>query len=311
MNKRVMVGAAAMVAGAMALRHVGLREDIDWELAEKPGSVIELDGYRVHYIDRGAGPAIVLIHGFGGQTYSFRNILPILERDHRVIAVDLKGYGYSERDAGAGLSHTDQVAMLKALLEKLGVTHAVFVGHSMGGVIVQRFAAAHPEMVDALVLAASGTGEERFNRRLPPAILLRPILPVLARLTAQRLLTASYYDKSVLTADVRAEYNRPAHLIGSMNGLLAIMHDAAQDVPIDVSRITMPVLLLHGADDRIVPLRASQRIRERLPQARLIVLDRAGHMLLEERPQEAARAILDFLRDTAPARRASAPAAAG
>ena len=309
MNKRTMLGGLAVAAaGLVALRKAGQREEIEWELAQKPGTVIEIDGYGVHYIDRGAGPAMVLVHGFGGQTYSFRRLMPLIEREHRVIAVDLKGFGYSERDAGAGLSHTDQVAMLKSLLAKLGVERATFVGHSMGGAIVQRFAATHPEMVDALVLVASATGEERFAR--PPLFLLRPILPILARIAASRLLMMAYYDPATLTDDVRAEYNRPARIKGSMAGLLALMGDAGRDEPIDASRIRMPVLLLNAADDRAVRLSDAQRIRERIPAARLVVLDRAGHMLLEERPEECARAISDFLRDVR-AGAHSAPLAAG
>lgn len=310
MKNRMIFGSVLAVGVIAALQRAGLREDIEWDLAEKPGSVIEIDGYRVHYIDEGHGPAIVLLHGFGGQTYSFRKILPLLSSDHRVIAVDLKGFGYSERDAEAGLSHTDQVAMLKALLATLDIARAVVVGHSMGGVVAQRFAASHPEMVDALVLAASGTGEERFTRRLPPPVILRPLLPILARLTSGRLLEASYYDPSAITPEVRAEYNRPARLKGSMDGLLAIMRDGARDPVFDATRITMPVLLLHGADDRVVPLSASQRIRERMPQARLVVIDRAGHMLLEEHPEEAARAIVGFLREMDSPRSATDPVAA-
>lgn len=299
MKKRTIMGAATLaMAAAIVLRKSGLKEDVEWELAEKPGKVIDIDGYGVHYLDSGSGSPIVLIHGFGGQTYSYRHLTPLFEAAHRVVAVDLKGYGYSERDAGAGLSHTDQVAMLKTLLAKLGVDRATFVGHSMGGAIIQRLAAAHPAMVESLVLVASATGEEHFSRRiLPPRFVLRAILPLLARVAASRLLTLSYYDPDCLTDDVRAEYNRPARLRGSMDGLMAIMRDSAADPPIDASAIAVPVLLLNGADDRAVPLSAAQRIRARIPQARLIVIDRAGHMLLEERPAECARAIVDFLHD--------------
>jgi len=311
MKKRTLfVLGAAAVAGAVALRRAGLREYLDWDLVEKPGRIIDIDGYRVHYVDQGSGPAIVLVHGFGGQTANYAELMPLLAKDHRVIAVDLKGYGYSERDAQAGLSHTGQVAMLKQLLGKLGVARAVFVGHSMGGAVVQRFAATYPEMVQALVLMASVAGDERFARRLPPAFLLRPIVPVLANLVAGRLLAASFYDPSILTPELREEYVRPAHIKGSMEGLLAMMRESRDDPPIDAAAITMPVLLLYGAHDRAVPLSVAQHVRERIPQARLVVVDRAAHMLLVERPQQCAEAIRDFLRDAALAR-VESPAAFG
>ena len=151
----ILLTGAAVAGGALLMRKAGIHEDLDWESVDRPGQLIDIDGYKVHYLDQGAGPAVVLIHGFGGHTYSYRHLIPVFARDHRVITIDLKGYGYSERNAHAGLSLTAQVSMLKSLLEKLGIAHATFVGHSMGGGVVQRFAVTHPEAVDALVLVAS------------------------------------------------------------------------------------------------------------------------------------------------------------
>jgi pimeloyl-ACP methyl ester carboxylesterase len=298
MKKRTLIAIGAALAGAVVLsRRAGLRETLDWGSVAKPGKLIDVDGYRVHYVEAGAGPAMVLIHGFGGQTYSYRKLLPIFARDHRVIAVDLKGYGYSERDAHTDLSQRGQVAMLRSLLAKLGVERAVFVGHSMGGAVVQRFAATYPEMVEAAVLAASVTGEERLRRRMPPAFLVRPLAPVLAKTMSSRIIKASFYNPADLTPEVQDEYMRPVRIKGSMDEFVAIMRAGASDPAVDASKITMPVLLLNGTEDRVVPLSAAHRIRERIPQARLVVIDRAAHMLLEERPEECARAILDFLRD--------------
>jgi pimeloyl-ACP methyl ester carboxylesterase len=302
MNKRTLLALGiAAAAGAVALRRLGLRETLDWDDVPKPGHLIDIDGYRVHYVEQGTGPAMVLVHGFGGQTANYAELTPLLAAGHRVIAVDLKGFGYSERDARAGLSASDQVAMLRQLLERLSVGRAVFVGHSMGGGIVQRFAATYPDSVEALVLLASVSGEERMPGHLPPAGLLRPALPLFANLVATRLLDGCFCDRSILTAELREEYVRPARIRGSMDGLLAMARDARRDPPLDVAAITMPVLLLCGAEDRIVPLSVAERIRQRTPQARLVVIERAAHMLLVERPRDCADAIEAFLREGAPA----------
>ncbi len=298
MNKRtLLVFGIVAAAGALALRRFGLRETLDWDDVPKPGRLIDIDGYRVHYVEQGAGPAIVLVHGFGGQTASYAQLMPLLAADHRVIAVDLKGYGYSERNPNAGLSATDQVTMLRQLLERLGVARAVFVGHSMGGGIVQRFAATYPDAVEALVLMASVSGEERLARHLPPAGLLRPVLPLLANLVATRLLDGCFCDRSILTPELREEYVRPARIRGSLDGLLAMARDSRYDPPIDAAAITMPVLLLYGVEDRVVPLSVAERIRRRIPQAQLVVIERTAHMLLVERPQACADAIASFLRE--------------
>lgn len=309
MKKRSLLGLAAIGGAAILLRRVRLREDLEWHDVVKPGSVATIDGYPVHYVDQGAGPAILLIHGFGGQTFSFRKIIPALTADHRVIAVDLKGYGYSARDATQDLSHTAQVRMLDALLQRLGIDRTVVVGHSMGGAVAMRFATTHPEKTAALVLLASASGEERHGRRMPPLppALLRPLLPYLAGIAATRLLEASFYDHANLTDEVREEYLRPAHIKGSMDGLLKMMRDAANDAPFDHARITMPVLLLNGAHDRVVPLSTAIAVRERIPHARLVVIERAAHLPMEDQPDETVRAIRDFLAEAVGSTRAAAP----
>lgn len=299
MNKLWLVvpGLAALVGGAYIARsRARLIEDLRWADVPKPGRVIDVNGYGVHVVEAGDGPPMVLIHGFGGQTYSYRALIPLFARDHRVIAVDLKGYGYSERSVSTGLSSTDQVAMLHALLGKLGVERAVFVGHSMGGGVVQRFAGTHPEMVEAAVLAASvDTERQRRMRRMAPGAMMRPLLPYLGKIATSRMLRLSYHDDSALTPDVMEEYKRPGRIAGSMDGLFKMMQDYRGDGPVAFERITMPVLLLNGAQDRIVPLFMASGIRKRIPQARLVVIDQAGHMLLEEKPAECERAIRSFL----------------
>ncbi len=294
----MLVAGAAAAGALMLVRRAGIREDLDWNTVDKPGQVMDIDGYGVHYTDSGTGPAMVLIHGFGGHTYSYRHLIPLFARDHRVVAVDLKGYGYSERNAHAGFSGTAQVAMLKGLLDKLGITHATFVGHSMGGGVAQRFAVTHPQMVDALTLAASVSGADRAARRaLPPGPLVKLVVPVLAKVAASRMLRGSFYDPAMLTDDVRDEYMWPVRIKGSMDGLIAIMRDGGDDAPVEMERIKQPVLLLYGAHDKLVPVSVGRQIQERIPHARMVVIDKAGHLLLEEQPQECASAILDFLRE--------------
>ena len=92
---KAIAGIVGLTLAGLALRRSGLREDLEWAEVSKPGKVIEIDGYGVHYVEAGEGPAIVLVHGFGGNTYNFRDQIPVLARSHRVVAVDLKGFGYS------------------------------------------------------------------------------------------------------------------------------------------------------------------------------------------------------------------------
>jgi pimeloyl-ACP methyl ester carboxylesterase len=300
MNKRTLAVLAAVSAAGVAYvisKRSPLRPELYWESIEKPGRIVDVDGYGVHCLELGSGPAIVLVHGFGGSTYSYRRLAPILAERHRTIAVDLKGFGYSQRDSHTGLSHTDQVTMLRGLLRELGVSSAVFVGHSMGGAVVQRFAATYPDMVDALVLAASVTGDERYRRAVPPPVIVKPMAAIIAALVSRRLLELSFYDPAHLTDELRDAYLRPIRIRGTIDGILRSGREAAGDPAFDRSRITMPTLLLYAAHDRVVPLKTAQHLRTLLPHARLVVVDKAAHLLLEEQPEVCAGAIEDFLRE--------------
>jgi pimeloyl-ACP methyl ester carboxylesterase len=163
----------------------------------------------------------------------------------------------------------------------------------MGGAVVQRFAASFPHRVSALVLAAAVTGDERVGRSVAHiAPWLMPALPLLAGAAARGLLSRAFSHGSGPSSTVREAYLRPVRIRGSMDGLVAMINDGAgRDTPIDRSRITMPVLLLYGADDRVVPVSARRRLQEMLPQARMVIIERAGHLLLEERPEDCVAAI--------------------
>jgi pimeloyl-ACP methyl ester carboxylesterase len=174
----------------------------------------------------------------------------------------------------------------------------------MGGAVAQRFAAMY-RALQALVLPPPRSSRAP---RPPGALLpLRPLLPVSAvspPTTARRDVprAAARHGRH------QDEYVRPARIRGSMDGLMAMMRDVARDGEVDTRRITMPVLLLYGAHDAIVPLSVAQEIRSRIPHARLVVVERAAHGLLEERPDECEGAIRDFLRETVGARGAVAAA---
>jgi pimeloyl-ACP methyl ester carboxylesterase len=297
-NRTAIVLGLGAAAGIIALRRGGLHEDLEWRDVPKPGEIVDVDGYGVHVIEQGQGPALVLVHGFGGSTYSYRHQIPAFAGSHRVIAIDLKGFGYSERQADTPLSGSAQAAMVKRLLERLGVERATFVGHSMGGGVVQRFATTYPDAVEAVVLAGSVYRMDRM-RMLLPAPVVRAFAPMIASFVASRMLSLAYYDKTRLDETVREEYLRPMRIKGTSTGILSMMRQRAGDAAPDVSSIRAPVLLLWGAHDRLVPLKTAQEIRRDLPSARLVVIEGAGHMLFEERPDDCNRAIEDFLRDAA------------
>jgi pimeloyl-ACP methyl ester carboxylesterase len=125
---------------------------------------VEVDGVPIHYVEAGQGKAVLLIHGLGASTFSFRHTIPELAQRYRVIALDLKGFGYSARPQ-SDYSLTAQAALVRQVMDRLGVERAAVVGHSMGGAVAMRLALGYPERVSRLVLVASAT--DRELRRLP------------------------------------------------------------------------------------------------------------------------------------------------
>jgi len=278
---------------ALIARLIARRENVDWRDASPPGQIADIDGVGIHYIDQGHGPAVVLVHGFGGHTFSFRHAIPALASDHRVVAVDLMGFGYSERPANADYSLTAQATRVLRLMDALGIDSAVALGHSMGGEVVMRMAALAPKRVEKLILVASVSGDRLPS--LPPTPLLKPFLPALGRLTGRLMLRRSVYDRTFITPEMREGYLAPMRIRGSRDGLYQMLRDGRKDKKIDFSRITQPVLLVWAAAEKVVPGFALARLQKRLPQAEVVVIESAGHLLLEEQPDACNAAIGNFL----------------
>jgi pimeloyl-ACP methyl ester carboxylesterase len=294
--RRILLGAAAAIGAFLVVRRlVRVREDTDWEHARRPGRIVDVDGVGMHYVEEGSGPTVLLIHGFGGHTYSFRHTIPSLSADHQAVALDLQGFGYSERPEEGDYSLTEQARLVTRFMERLGIERAVVIGHSMGGGVAMRVATTWPDRVEKLVLVASVPGEgfpTVSGRTLPLAKL---ILPLLTRLAASRLLSATVLDPSSVTAETREAYLAPLRIRGSMDGLYQMLRDNSRLGPVDHERIRQPTLILGGAGDRVISHRALERLRERLPHAVLVTVEGAGHLLLEERPDECNAAIRRFI----------------
>lgn len=269
------------------------REELDWRGVAKPGRLIDLDGEAIHYIDQGKGPAVILIHGFGGHTYSYRYLLPELVRDHHVVALDLVGFGYSGRPEKGDYSHQAQARRVVGLMDAMGIEKASLVGHSMGGEIAMRVAAGWPERVKRIALVASVSGDRVPT--LPVTPLVKPLLQIFSRLMGKRMLRASFYDKSKMANEIWETYHRPALIRGSMDGLYKIMQHTRKDPKIKYEEIVAPMLLMFAQHEKIVPGWMRNRLRKRFPDAETVVIDDAGHLLLEERPAECNAVLRRFL----------------
>ena len=257
-----------------------------------------VDGLRLHVAEAGDGPALLLVHGLTASHAVWEHTIEAFADRWRVIALDLPGHGASAKpDAPYTIDFF--AGMVRSLARALGVDEAVVVGSSLGGRVALELAAWYPSFTRALVLAAPAYGYSSA---------MRPIGRALQAFTGPRVLRAtldeafqqSFHDRrrighvvrrrileERLLADDFPEFARA--VARSLGGVLA-----ADPQPLE--RVTQPVLVVWGRQDRLVPLARSKALLRKIPHARLHALDRCGHLPMLEQPTAFNQIIAEFLR---------------
>jgi pimeloyl-ACP methyl ester carboxylesterase len=257
---------------------------------------------RLRFVRAGSGPAVVLIHGFGSSIYTWKDVIPALAARHEVIALDLPGFGESDRPAG--LSLDDFPRAVVGLMDRLGVERAALVGNSLGGAIAAIVAATAPERVSGLVLIdAAGFNLEPEARPLVVRATTSWAAPLLGllpgkRLIVERSLREVFHDDALVSEERLAEYLAPAQRPGTFAAMrsLGLSLDAATSrVAETLGRVQAPTLVIWGDDDRWIPLADAERFVAAIAGARKTVVPACGHMPQEEKPAEVARLLLEFV----------------
>jgi len=267
----------------------------------------DIDGVRVHYQEKGTGTPLVLLHGFTSSTYSWKDVFGPLSQDFRVIAVDLKGFGFSGKPDG-DYSRAAQATLVAHLLDHLNIEKSWLCGSSMGGEIALNLALQNPQRVAGLILIDSGGVEVSGSGSLAPRYLLMPVvgrvLTALA-LTSDKLvrqgLEKSFYDRTKVTNERVANYYRP---LQTRAGQLAAIRARAQadQSPIeqDLNRINAPSLIIWGAQDALIPLAAGIRMNKLIKDSQLRIFDSCGHLPQEEMPARVVEEITNFIAEQKP-----------
>jgi pimeloyl-ACP methyl ester carboxylesterase len=280
------------------------------DLADPDSLFMDVNGLKIHYKQMGQGdPIFVLMHGFGASLFSWREVMAPLAVYGRVIAYDRPAFGLTARpmpgswqgDSPYGIPA--QVAMLAGLMDKLGVERAILVGNSLGGTIAMNFILKYPSRVQALILvdpAVYGSGGiPKWARPLLATPQMDHLGPLIARRILEsgpQLLEMAWYDPSLLTPDVVAGYRLPLQVANWDRALWELTKaSAGVDLPSRFAEFNLPILVITGNDDRIVPTADSIRLAGELPGARLAVIYAAGHVPHEEQPEAFLDVVLGFL----------------
>ena len=271
-----------------------------------PGArLITADGVQSVVAEAGDpnDPALLMIHGFGGSTFGYRNLMePLAARGWHVIAIDLPGFGLSEKSWGRDYSHKAQATFALAVLDQLNVDRAVLLGHSMGGNVISWMLALAPERVAGLAYIDAAVAQPKSGGSSSPsaagALLDVPPIRRLARIvirsafsreTFAELLSSAFAVKSVVNRYGLVDgYAASSQLRDWDLALLGIIRDGATNtLPDSLANLTAaagapPTLILWGHDDTWVPLASGEVLRADLPAAEWVVLPRIGHVPFEE-----------------------------
>jgi pimeloyl-ACP methyl ester carboxylesterase len=259
-------------------------------------------GHRLRYVRAGSGPTVVLIHGFASSLYTWKDVIGLLTPERDVLALDLPGFGGSERPAD--LSFRELPEAVLGLMDELGIARAALVGNSMGGAVAAMIAADQPSRVTALVLI-DAAGFNLGPGEAPPMVRLAmsPVGSLMTRLPFKRVavelsLREVFHDDGHVTDERVAEYVHGLQLPGAFASVRSVRLSLAERgmiVQEGLPRIQAPTLVVWGREDRWIPLAHADLFVGAIAGARKVVFDDCGHMPQAERPQELVRRLKEFL----------------
>lgn len=279
-------------------------------LVAASGRFLDIGPYQIYVEDQGhsSGDAVVLLHGFGGSTFTWRDNAPFLaDRGYRVIAPDLKGFGLSSRGWQPDYSHQSQAGIVAAVLRELDIPQAYFIGHSMGSSVMFHFAHLYPKKVLGMI-SVNGAVNLRAGSRIPSIMLRFPPFRRAARVILTHyvnqerflsILESAYYRREVVTSSVFEGYYHRAIRNGWDESLLGMTRDMPGNViDFPLETLDFPTLVIRGEEDTWVSRADIDAWKDRIPGAVFYPIAGSGHLPMEEHPAVFNDRVLDFLRST-------------
>jgi len=249
-------------------------------------------GRTIRYYDIGSGPPLVLIHGIGGDADEWAFCFEALSAKHRVIALDLLGFGRSDKPA-IEYCIAVFVEVLDHFLRGLDIPCANLVGSSLGGWTAAAFALRFPERVNKLILVDTagvwaGPTDLPFDLRVSTHAHMRDVM--------ERV----FYDESLATEEL-VELAYRQHLergdSNTIDRLLENLRDGGERLDDTIAQLTMPVLVIWGEKDEMITVENGRRIHQLVPHSQLEIIPQCGHLPAIEKPAEFVGLLLEFTKD--------------
>ncbi|PFA70447.1 alpha/beta hydrolase [Bacillus sp. AFS015802] len=265
--------------------------------------VVQVNGadvYYEHHVHPTASETFVLLHGFLSSTFSFRRLTPLLKENYNVISIDLPPFGNSGKNNSFIYSYDNLANTVISLLDHLDVRNIHLTGHSMGGQIALNVMKKAPSLVEKGVLLCSSGYLKRLNR-LVTTLSHIPFFHLYVKLWLTRSgvrnnLENVVHDASLIDDEMMFGYLKPFLEDDIFKALTRMIRDREGDLSVnDLQNIQTPCLLVWGEHDRVVPLSTGHRLKQDIPNSKLVVLKETGHLVPEEKPTEVLGHIQEFV----------------
>ena len=259
----------------------------------------------MRYLCGGTGPALVLVHGLLGYSFSWRYVLPVLSEMATVYAVDMLGVGFSDRPPNLDCRFQAHAERLLAFLDCVGITSCDLLGTSHGGAVAMMAAALAPERVQRLILVAPANPWSTHGKVGAPFLTSRPMSWLILRLgpglevAHDLMLRRLYGDRGRIRLGTLAGYSAPLRIPGAFKYWLDVMTTWNRDLDELQSAMpriaNIPTLLLWGGKDRAVDPASAADLRRQFTDCQIEIFDGVGHLPYEEVPERFNSSIMEFL----------------
>lgn len=303
------------IGAAVAVKLLTRADSVNWDdvsdqvVHSAHSHFVNVDGARVHYQEFGdaAKPPVVLIHGYTASVYVWKTVAPMLaDAGFRVIAVDLLGFGYSEKPSWFDYSIQAQARHVSRFMNRLGIGRATIVGSSYGGAVALNLTLDYPETVEKLVLVDAVCNDEPKNHPILKLASIRgvgemitPFLVDSKMFLRQRMQdTIARANHHLITSERIDSIRRPLNCADGHRSVLATSRNwDANRLEQDAHLINQPTLIIWGDQDHVIPIRHGYKLHKEILNSRFVILKDCGHVPPEEKSEIFTQLVSEFCRD--------------
>lgn len=316
MKKRnIAIAVGGAIGAAVAVKLLAREDTVKWDLVadyvphSDKSHFVNVDGARVHYQEFGepTAPPMILIHGYTASVYVWKTAAPMLaEAGFRVIAVDLLGFGYSEKPPWFDYTIQSQARMISRFMNRLGIGRAVVVGSSYGGAVALDLTLDNPEFVEKLVLVDAVCNDEPKNH---PVLKLASVRGIGEAMTPFLLDSRTFMRYRMQGTLAKANHHmitderidairRPLYAADGHHSVLATSRNWHADrLEHDAHLINQPTLIIWGDQDNVIPIKNGYTLHREILNSRFVILKNCGHVPQEEKSELFTELVREFAHD--------------